>query len=200
MRQPTQLPTAGKIKSFFPLHRQCVVKVMLLLIQCIVRCRTVNLNKCKSEAGVVLGRKDLKLHNIYTRFIRLFKIKNIDAFCVGITWLIIYLIGFKDKVYMVMDRTNWKIGKMNINVLFVGLLLPNGVFVPIIWENLNKRGNSSEQERMNLMKRFCKVWSKQTKLQITLLADREFIGLQWFKFIRKLQWGLVIRLRYQDYL
>ncbi len=199
MRQPTQLPTASKIKSFFPMHRKCVVKVMLLLIQCIVRCRTVNLNKCKAEAGAVLGRKDLKLHNIYTRFIRFFKIKSIDAFCVGITWLIIYLIGFKENVYMVMDRTNWKIGIININVLFVGLLLPNGVFVPIIWKNLNKRGNSNEQERMNLMTRFCKVWHQHSKLQITLLADREFIGLKWFKFIRKLKWGLVIRLRYQDY-
>ncbi|MEZ4957462.1 MAG: hypothetical protein R2825_28145 [Saprospiraceae bacterium] len=28
-----------------------------------------------------------------------------------------------------------KIGKTNINVLFVGLLLPGGVFIPIIWEN-----------------------------------------------------------------
>ena len=75
------------------MHRKCVVKVMLLLIKSIFRCRTVNLNKCKTEAGAILGRKDLKLHNIYTRFIRFFKIKSIDAFCIGITWLLIYLIG-----------------------------------------------------------------------------------------------------------
>ncbi len=200
MRQPTQLPTASKIKLFFPLHRKCVVKVMLLLIQCILRCRTVNLNKCKAEAGAVLGRKDLKLHNIYTRFIRFFKIKSIDAFCIGITWVIIYLVGFEGTVYMAMDRTNWKIGKININVLFVGLLLPNGVFIPIIWKNLDKRGNSNQKERMDLMKRFRKVWHNHTDIQITLLADREFIGITWFTFIRKLNWGLVIRLRYQDYL
>jgi hypothetical protein len=200
MRQPTQLPTASKVKAFFPLHRKCVIKVMLLLIQCIFRCRTVNLNKCKAEAGAVLGRKDLKLHNIYTRFIRFFKIKGIDAFCVGLTWLIIYLIGFESTVYMVMDRTNWKIGKININVLFIGLLLPNGVFIPIIWENLDKRGNSSQKERIDIMERFCKVWQSHTDFKITLLADREFIGIEWFSFIRKLQWSFVIRLRYQDYL
>lgn len=80
MRQATKLPTADKIKSFFPNHRICVVKVMLLLVHCILRCRTVNLNKCKTEAGAVLGRDDLKLHNIYTRFIRFFKIKGIDFF------------------------------------------------------------------------------------------------------------------------
>jgi len=200
MGQPTPLPTADKIKSFFPNHRICVIKVMLLLIQCVIRCRTVNLNKCKAEAGAVLGLKDLKLHNVYTRFIRLFKIKRIDACCIGITWLIIHLIGFQGGVYLVMDRTNWKIGKININVLFVGLLLPNGVFIPIIWENLDKRGNSNQAERISLLERLCKVWENHTALKITLLADREFIGLKWFTFIRKLEWGFVIRLRYQDYL
>jgi len=200
MRQPTKLPTADKIKSFFPNHRICVVKVMLLLVQCILRCRTVNLNKCKTEAGAVLGRNDLKLHNIYTRFIRFFKIKSIDAFCVGISWLIIYLFGFEASLYMVMDRTNWKIGQFNINVLFVGLLLPCGVFIPIIWQSLNKRGNSSQQERITLMKRFVMVWHQHTDIQITLLADREFIGKQWFNHLAKLQWDYVIRARWGDYM
>jgi len=200
MRQPTKLPTADKIKLFFPNHRICVIKVMLLLVQCILRCRTVNLNKCKAEAGAVLGRDDLKLHNIYTRFIRFFKIKGIDAFCVGITWLIIYLIGFEGSVFMAMDRTNWKIGEKNINILAVGLLLPNGCFIPIIWKNLDKRGNSSEQERISLMERFVKIWQQQTQLQITLLGDREFIGRKWFNFLGGLKWNFVIRARQGDYL
>lgn len=200
MSKITQLPPASKIKSFFPLHRKCVVKVMLLLIQCIVRARTVCLYKCRAEAGAVLGLKDLKLNTVYTRLIRFFKIKSVDAFCVGITWLIIQIVGFQGCVYMVMDRSNWKIGKININVLFVGLLLPNGVFIPIIWEQLDKRGNSNEKERINLMKRFGKVWLNHTGIQITLLADREFIGLKWIRFLLGIEWSFVIRLRYQDYL
>ena len=200
MSKVTQLPPVSKIKSFFPLHRKCVVKVMLLLIQCIFRARTVCLYKCRAEAGAVLGRKDLKLHTVYTRLIRFFKIKSIDAFCIGITWLIIQLVGFQGGVYMVMDRSNWKIGKININVLFVGLLLPNGVFIPIIWEQLDKRGNSNQAERISLMKRFSKVWQNHTGIQITLLADREFIGLKWIRFLIKIEWSFVIRLRYQDYL
>jgi len=200
MSQITQLPPASKIKSFFPLHRKCVVKVMLLLIQCIVRARTVCLYKCRAEVGAVLGRKDQKLNTVYTRLIRFFKIKSVDAFCVGITWLLIQLVGFQGCVYLVMDRSNWKIGKININVLFVGLLLPNGVFIPIIWEQLDKRGNSNEKERIHLMKRFGKVWFNHTGIQITLLADREFIGLKWIRFLLGLEWSFVIRLRYQDYL
>lgn len=199
MSKNIQLPAVSKIKLFFPHHRKCVVKVLLLLIQCIHRGRTVCLYKCRAEAGSVLGRKDLNLHNVYTQFIRFFKMKGVDAFCIGISWLIIQLVGFQGCVFMVMDRSNWKIGKLNINVLFVGLLLPNGVFIPVIWEQLDKRGNSNEAERISLMKRFGKVWHNHTGLQITLLADREFIGLKWIGFLLELKWSFVIRLRYGDY-
>ena len=56
-----QLPPVGEITRFFPNHRKCVVKVFLLLVQCILRCRTVCLYKCRSEVGSVLGIKDYKL-------------------------------------------------------------------------------------------------------------------------------------------
>lgn len=199
MSNTIQLPPVDKIKVFFPYHRKCVVKVLVLLIQCMMRCRTVCLYKCRTEVGSVLGRKDLNLHNVYTQFIRFFKIKSIDAFSIGMSWLIIQLVGFEGRVYLVMDRSNWKIGKININVLFVGLLLPNGIFIPILWEQLDKRGNSNEGERMSLMKRFSKVWHNHSGIQITLLADREFIGVRWIGFLLSIKWSFVIRVRYGDY-
>lgn len=195
----TQLPPVGEIKRFFPIHRKCVVEVLILLIQCILRCRTVCLYKCRSEVGAVLGKKDIKLHTAYTRLIRFFKIKNIDAFCSGIIWLIIHLIGIQGAVYMSLDRTNWKIGAININVLFIGLLLPNGIFIPIVWELYDKRGNSSEAERCVLIERFLKVWQNYTGLEVTVLGDREFIGAKWFGFLRKIDFSIVIRARWQDY-
>lgn len=194
-----QLPPVGKIKRFFPLHRICVVKVFILLVQCILRCRTVCLNKCKTEVGAVLNLKEVNLASAYKRFIRFFKIKNIDAFCIGIIWLIIHLLDFQGALYMAMDRTNWKIGKTNVNVLFIGLLLPNGVFIPILWQLYNKRGNSSEEERCELIGRFLKVWQNYSSHEITLLGDREFIGAKWFGFLRKVDFSFVIRARWQDY-
>lgn len=98
-----------------------------------------------------------------------------------------------------MDRTDWKIGKTNINVLFIGLILPNGVFIPIIWELFDKKGNSSEQERITLIERFLKVWQNHTGLEVVLLADREFIGIQWFGALRKMNFSFIIRARWQDY-
>ena len=195
----TQLPPVGEIKRFFPIHRKCAVKVFMLLVQCILRCRTVCLYKCRAEVGGVLGKKDIKLHTAYTRLLRFFKIGDIDAFCVGIIKLIIHLTNFEGAVYMSMDRTNWKIGAININVLYIGLILPNGVFVPVLWELYSKRGNSSEGERCELVGRFFKIWQNHSDIEVTLLADREFIGEKWFGFLRKVGFSFVIRARWQDY-
>ena len=180
----TQLPPVGEIKRFFPLHRICVVKVFILLSQCILRCRTVCLYKCRAEMGSVLGKKDLKLNTVYMRLIRFFKIKNIDASCIGIAGLTIYLVGFEKEVFMVIDRTNWKIGTVNINVCFIGLILPNGIFIPVIWRLYNKRGNTSEKEREELVERFFKVWQQHSHIKCTMPGDREFIGAKWFGFMR----------------
>jgi len=100
---------------------------------------------------------------------------------------------------MSLDRTNWKIGTKNINVLFIGLLFNEDVFIPVIWQLYNKRGNTSEQERCDLIKRFFKVWPADTKVEITLLGDREFIGVNWFSFMKRIGFSFVVRARMQDY-
>lgn len=195
----TQLPLVGEIKRFFPNHRICVVKNFILLVHCILRCRTVCLYKCRTEVGAVLGKKDIKLSTAYTRLIRFFKIKHIDIFCIGIVRFIIHLVDFQGQVYMSIDRTNWKIGTTNINVLYIGLILPNGIFIPILWELFDKRGNSSEEERCELLRRFFKVWQFHSDIKIVLLGDREFIGLKWFGFMKSVNFSFVIRARWQDY-
>lgn len=182
----TQLPQIDEIKTFFPAVRKDVLKVFLLLVQCIIRSRTVCLYKCRAEAAIVLNRKDLKLDNVYKQFIRFFQMQWIDGFCVGIAWLIISLTGLHSQSFLVMDRTNWKIGKANINVLFVGLLLPNGAFIPIVWKALDKRGNSNTAEREALIRRFMKAWQPFPGIQLTVLADREFIGMEWFAYLSQI--------------
>ena len=195
----TQLPLVGEIKRFFPNHRICVVKNLILLVQCIFRCRTVCLYKCRAEVGAVLGKRDIKLATAYTRLIRFFKIKHIDIFCIGIVRFIIHLVDFQGQVYMSIDRTNWKIGRTNINVLYIGLILPNGIFIPILWELFDKKGNSSEEERCELLRRFFKVWQFHRDIKIVLLGDRQFLGVEWFGFMKSVNFSFVIRARWQDY-
>jgi hypothetical protein len=41
-----------------------------------------------------------------------------------------------------MDRTNWQLGSININILMIGLVLENGRFIPIYFELLDKKGTA----------------------------------------------------------
>lgn len=194
-----QLPPIDKIKSFFPKHRICVVKVLLLLLSTIMESRTVNLNKCKSKAGKVTGKKDGKLPSIYTRFIRFFKMQAVDTFCIGIMLLILSFIELDGVVHLVIDRTNWEIGQKKVNVLALGILLPNKVFIPVLWEILPKKGNSNEKERIALLQRFQSAWPASISRKFVLIGDREFVGLHWFTWMFDNRLSFVVRLRWQDY-
>lgn len=194
-----QLPLYDEVKQFFPYHRKELVKTFILLTQCIFQSRTVSLYKNRSEVGSAVGKKNLVKENIYKCFLRFFSMKCKDAFCLCIIYLIINILGIHNSLYLVMDRTNWKIGKTNINILYLGLLLPNGSFIPILFDPLDKQGNSNTSERKDILNRFSELWQQNGLQKGVLLADREFIGVNWFKSILKAGFSLVIRLRVRDY-
>lgn len=168
-------------------------------MQCIERSGTVCLYKLRSEVGNAVGQTDLRKESVYKTFLRFFDMKCKDAFCIGLIYLIINLLDMSNSVYIVMDRTNWKIGKVNINILYIGLLLPNDCFIPILFDPLPKRGNSNTAERESILQRFCAIWQQQGLQKAVLLADREFIGIKWFATILQAGFSFVIRLRVTDY-
>lgn len=51
------------------------------------------------------------------------------------------------KLTLVMDRTNWKFGESNINILILGINYRN-VTIPLMFRMLDKRGNSNTADRM----------------------------------------------------
>jgi hypothetical protein len=77
-----------------------------------------------------------------------------------------------------LDRTNWKFGSTNINILMISVCY-NGVGIPLIWSMLNKRGNSNEKERKVLLDRYIVLFG--TKGIESIGADREFIGDGWIE-------------------
>ncbi len=86
------------------------------------------------------------------------------------------------KRYLVLDRTNWKWGKTNINILFLCVVY-RGAAIPIFWLMLNKQGNASTRERIALVQRFISVFG--TDWVCGILGDREFIGKAWFSYLDK---------------
>ena len=61
---------------------------------------------------------------------------------------------------------------------------------------LDKRGNSSQQEREDLMNELLDILIKEQIRKIRcLLADREFIGSQWITYLKGLPFTFFIRIR-----
>jgi hypothetical protein len=94
--------------------------------------------------------------------------------------LIVQFLPEKENWILSMDRTNWKLGKLNINILVIGILHEKIAF-PIVWISLSKQGNSNTAERINLMQRFIDIFSIANIKCLT--ADREFIGQEWFAYL-----------------
>jgi hypothetical protein len=75
-------------------------------------------------------------------------------------------------------------------------VLVGSVAVPIYWVQLEKVGASNQEERKRM---FEAAFSLFDLKGMTLLADREYIGKSWFKFLKNNKIHFVIRLRLGDY-
>jgi hypothetical protein len=78
------------------------------------------------------------------------------------------------------DRTNWKFGDTDINILCLTVSY-KGVGIPILFELLDKKGNSNSDERTLLLDKFILLFG--TKCIRSFTADREFIGEKWYKYL-----------------
>lgn len=110
---------------------------------------------------------------------------------IAVIAIIIYQsIGIKGKVVLIMDRTNWQFGKHNINILMLAIR-HNNIAYPLMFKLLDKKGNSNTKERKELLKQYIALFGTDS---ITyLLADREFIGQQWLKFLDNQRIAYIIR-------
>lgn len=104
--------------------------------------------------------------------------RRIHRFIDEVSWsyqflvpLILKWAGISEPLTLIIDRTNWKLGNSNINILCISVL-GNGFCVPLIWNLLPKRGNSSQVERMDLIGKML-VIPNLPKIK-TIIGDREF--------------------------
>lgn len=99
-----------------------------------------------------------------------------------ISGFIFNLLPQKESLILVMDRTNWKFGNSNINILMLGICYKN-MAIPIMFKMLDKRGNSETNERIEIIKQFMNWFGKDCI--DCFLADREFIGKEWLGFLNR---------------
>jgi hypothetical protein len=100
------------------------------------------------------------------------------------------------KIWLILDRTHWKLGKVDINVLLLSVSW-KASSLPLMWTVLNRSGNSHTSDRKALLQRFLIVHEefKTTHKLGGLCADREFIGKDWFGYLRHKKIPICIRLK-----
>ena len=94
--------------------------------------------------------------------------------------LIYALLPHQPPYTIAIDRTNWKFGQIDINALVLAIVY-KGVAFPILFHLMPKRGNSNTKERIQIVNRYIKLFGKQTIHY--LVADREFVGEHWIKYL-----------------
>jgi hypothetical protein len=88
----------------------------------------------------------------------------------------------QDKLVLAIDRTNWKFGKTNYNILML-TANNNNTAIPLFFMLLDKRGNSDQEERISLMEKYITAFGADS-IQ-TIIGDREFIGEKWIQWLKK---------------
>jgi Transposase DDE domain len=150
--------------------------------------KTRNINLTEIAIGFANDAQPESRYRRIQRFIRSHRL-NYDS----VAWFVMMLFGFIDSpYYLALDRTNWKWGKKNLNILVLAVVY-KGIAVPVYWLLLNKQGNSNTRERIALMKRFIQQFGKGQLLG--LLADREFIGEAWLAWLNAEQISFHIRIK-----
>jgi len=148
--------------------------------------RTINLNKL-----ACVFTSDAEQLSRYRRLQRFFAKFKIDYDMIaGFIFRLFFVAN--GKWYLAIDRTNWQWGKSDINILTLAIVF-KGAAIPIYWELLDKKGNSDTPERITLLQKFVGRFGKDCIAGI--LADREFIGGDWFKWLLEEKISFYIRIR-----
>lgn len=182
MKHISELQTT--LSEFFDWHKSrigCLIQILQALF-CV---KTVNLtqlaNAFQSEASE---------DSSYRRIRRFFADFSFDLSI--IVPLILRLFPFEKKMLLLLDRTNWKWGKTPINILMLSVVYGE-ISIPIFWIVLDAAGCSPCENRIYLLKNVLEKFDLN-KIE-ALVADREFVGKNWFNYLVSQKIPFVIRVK-----
>lgn len=184
----------SEITADFSNYRRSCVENVLILALCLLRKETVCLNRLKSEVGSITGKFDTQPNSHYKRLIRIFDYHAFSSLWLDLLKYVMVLLRLKSE-YLLLDGTSWKHGQRWYHYLTLCVVYEQ-VAIPIFWLNLHKQGTSNFKERKKLLKKAARHFHLKDKI---LLADREYIGTEWFKLLKASDIPFVIRLRKNTY-
>lgn len=172
----------GKYLSWNKARLSCLARMLLAMIAV----RTVNL----SEVSIAFASK-ANIQSRYKRLQRFFATFNIDYAQVA-RWMFKLFFRKDEKVYILLDRTNWQWGKKHINVFMLSVAY-EGLAIPLYWQVFNRNGNSGINDQKSLLEKFIKTFGK-TCIE-GVLADREFGHKKLFQWLNAEEIGFFIRIK-----
>lgn len=179
------IPLTRVIKKHFLWH-EARIACLVSMIAGLFCCQSVNTYRLAQRLG-----GNAQFASRAQRIRRLLKEQAFDWTAVGKLLLFLSGCGTK-KLTVLVDRTNWDFGKHKINFPVISVVVGK-VAVPVVWEQLEKKGSSNAKERLGLLDRFLAM-VPPSRIR-AVLADREFIGDGWFKALRKRRIPYAIRVR-----
>lgn len=177
------------LSDFFDWHKSrlnCLVQIL----QALFAVRTVNLTQIAAAF-----KTSVEEESSYRRVCRFFTGFSSDIG--SIILLVFRLFPLGDKYTLILDRTNWKWGQYPINILVLSVAYL-GISIPIFWVVLDLEGTSCLEDRVAILKRAIQRLGVE-KVEV-LLADREFIGTEWFEFLIANKIPFVIRIKQNSHL
>ena len=146
---------------------------LALFLIALLRVKTINL----VEIATVF-RSKAKRDSSYKRLQRFFRKFDLDY--ILIAKAVVKLMEIPQPWVLSVDRTEWSFGKTRFNLLVLGIV-HNGVAFPVVWDTLDKKGNSNSEERMDLIDRFYEIFPDAEVNYLT--GDREFVGKEWLTYL-----------------
>jgi len=170
-------------QSYFQWNKARLKYITTLIIS-LIDVATVNLQRISLKMNSTV-KTESNYRNLQ-RFFQNFKMDYEEY-----ARFVLSMLPRKEKYYLVMDRTNWKYGRGDINILMLGIIYKNTA-IPLYWEMLDKGGSSNTRERKQILNKAIVLLGRE---RISgLLCDREFIGVKWFKYLIDQGIGFHIRI------
>jgi Transposase DDE domain len=165
------------------------IAFLALFLVALFRVKTVNL----SELAVgFIGKAQTASH--YKRLQRFFGEFEFDYYQVA--RLVAGMMDIPQPWVLSIDRTNWEFGGCVFNILMLGVV-HEGVAFPLVWTMLDKKGNSHQGERIDLLDDFLAVFPEVQVAYVT--GDREFLGHLWVDYLNNTRHlPLRIRIRHSE--
>jgi hypothetical protein len=174
---------AGILRPELALSKSRVETLCMIVIG-MVSARTVNLSHlaCEGPGAAQPASTDRRLQRF--QHVRLEQ-----------DWALplrVRLLGSSGSWHLALDRTQWQVGRPEVNSLVLAVVTRR-FRVPLIWNLIEGRGCSETNARIALIKRYLDHFPATTIRM--LLADREFTGTAWLKFLNDNNIPFAVRLK-----